>query len=519
MRIDSVLRRAQSVGPHRVAVDFHGRNRTWRQLGDRIRLLGGALADSGVKPGDRVAVLAYNSDCYLELLYGVPWAGAIVVPINTRLAPAEINHWLQDSGASVVVVEPDFADVLADVLPELPDVRQVISLNDTELRSGWTRYEHWLGSAHPADAAPGTDADPAVIFYTGGTTGRSKGVTLSHRNVLSSALQTLTELRWDSTSVYLHAAPMFHMADGLGTYAALLAGGTQTMCARFDAEEVLRAIEASAVTCSVMVPTMIDLLLRDPTLADRDLRSLRCLAFGGSPMPEDTVRRARILIPDTDLYQIYGQSEASPTLTILRPEYHVFDGPLAGKTRSAGTPCIGCEVSIAGTNGELAPVGTVGEILGRGDNVMLGYWNNPELSAETLRNGWLHTGDAGYLDEDGFLFVVDRVKDMIVSGGENVYCAEVENALLLHPEITEAQVIGVPHPDWGESVHAIIRVREGGDLAESDVIAHCKQLIARYKCPKSVEIRTTPFPVTGAGKYMKSKLREPYWAQHSRRVN
>lgn len=519
MRIDSALNRARAIYAHRTAVQFAGRSQTWDELGDRVARLGGALRHLGVSPGDRVAVLGLNSDRYLEVLYAVPWIGAVVVPVNTRLAPPETRHWLVDSGASVVLVDSDFTERIADLLPELSDVAHVVALDAQAERPGWSRYDELVNGAQPVAAHEGADHDAAVIFYTGGTTGVSKGVTLSHRNVLASALQSLTALKWDHSSVYLHAAPMFHMADGLGTFAALLAGSKQTMCPRFEVNEVLRTIESKGVTCSVVVPTMIDLLVSDPASATFDLSRLRCLAFGGSPMPEAVVMRATARMPHVELYQLYGQSEASPTLTVLGPEHHVFEGPGAGKTRSAGQACIGCEVAIVDEQDLVAPTGVVGEIVGRGDNVMLGYWNLPELTSQTLRGGWLHTGDAGYIDEDGFLFVVDRVKDMIVSGGENVYCAEVENALTLHADITEAQVIGIPHADWGEAVHAIIRVRDGSAPTEREVIDHCKQHIASYKCPKSVETRVEPFPKSGAGKYLKKELRETYWSDHARRVS
>ncbi|MDT0307333.1 long-chain-fatty-acid--CoA ligase [Streptomyces sp. DSM 44917] len=519
MRIDTVLRRAAHTYPHSVATEFEDRSRTWSDLLHRVRRLAGALRGLGVGPGDRVAVLGHNSDRYLEVLYAVPWAGAIVVPVNTRLAAPETDHWLRDSGSRVLLVEQEFRDLAEKLRGGLPGLAHVVGIDVPDAPAGWHDYETLLAGAAALPAAEGPDTDPAAIFYTGGTTGRSKGVTLSHRNLLASALQSLVDLGWSESSVYLHAAPMFHMADGLGTYAALLAAARQTMCRRFDVPRVLAAIEEHGVTCSVMVPTMIDMLVSHPDTGRHDLSTVACLAFGGSPMPEATVRRARGVLPAARLFQLYGQSEASPTLTVLRPEYHVFDGPLAGKTRSAGRPATGCEVAVVGEDGAFLPPGEVGEIVGRGDNVMLGYWQRPELTAETLRGGWLHTGDAGYLDEDGFLFVVDRIKDMIVTGGENVYSAEVENALMLHPEVTEAQVIGIPATEWGEAVHAIVRVRGPRVPTAEEIIAHCRAHIANYKCPKSVEFRDEPFPTSGAGKYVKQQLREQYWAGRERRVN
>jgi long-chain acyl-CoA synthetase len=518
MRIDSAIRRAAMAFPAARAVETSTRSTTWGQLADRVARLAGGLVAREVRAEDRVAILSLNCDRYLEVLYGVPWMGGIVVPVNTRLAAPEIVHWLRDSGATVLVADRAHVEIIESLLDQLPQLTLLLAFDHTD-DPRWELYEELIAGAAPVPAAGGRDSEPAVIFYTGGTTGRSKGVTLSHRNVLACAMQALVELRWDRTSVYMHAAPMFHMADGLGTYAALLAGATQTMVPSFQADEVLQAIERHRVTCSVLVPTHIDLLASSPQAEDYDLSSVTCLAFGGSPMPEAVARRALEAFPNTALFQFYGQSEASPNLTVLRPEYHVWEGPLSGKTRSAGVPTVGCEVGIVGTDDSFLPAGVVGEIVGRGDNVMLGYWNQPDVTADTLRNGWLHTGDAGYIDEEGFLFVVDRVKDMVVTGGENVYCAEVENALMDHPDVLEAQVIGIPSPVWGEAVHGIVRLRPGADPTPAELIQHCRTRIANYKCPKSVEIREDEFPRSGAGKYLKRLLREPYWAALERKVN
>ncbi|GAB3976780.1 long-chain fatty acid--CoA ligase [Actinoallomurus acanthiterrae] len=518
MRIGSALRRASAVFPHRVATTFAARTRTWEEFGDRVARLGSALCGLGVEPGDRIAILAYNSDRYLEAMYAAPWIGSIIVPINTRLAAPEILHWLTDSGARTWLVGPEFIDLAETLRLELPQVRDLIAL-EAPMPEGWSSYEGLITGAAPIPESEGPDTAPAAIFYTGGTTGRSKGVTLSHRNLLAGALQTLAHVHWDHTANYLHAAPMFHMADGLGTYAALLAAARQTIVDRFTPAGVLDAIEHHQVTCTVVVPTMIDLLVSDPSAIGRDLSSFTSLVYGGSPMPEAVMGRALKVLPQTGLFQLYGQSEASPTLTVLGPEHHSFDGPTAGRTRSAGRATIGCEIAIAAPDDSHLPPGEVGEIIARGDNVMLGYWNQPEVTAHTLRSGWLHTGDAGYLDKDGFLFVVDRVKDMIVTGGENVYSAEVENALMANPAIAQAAVIGIPAPPWGEQVHAVVHLHADSSATAKEIIDHCRSLIAGYKCPKSVEIHPEPLPQSGAGKYLKTVLRAPYWRDAERNIN
>lgn len=519
MRIGSALRRAAAISPARTATTFADRTHTWEKLADRVARLASALRALGVERGDRVAILAYNSDCYLEAMYAAPWVGAIIVPVNTRLAKPEVLHWLSDSGARTWLVGGEFVSMATSLRHELPDVRDYVVVDAPVPSQGWLAYEDLVRDARPIPEIDGTDNEPAAIFYTGGTTGRSKGVTLSHRNLLASALQTLAHVHWDHNDNYLHAAPMFHMADGLGTYAALLAAAQQTIVSRFTAPAVLDAIAEHRVTCTVAVPTMIDLLVHDPTAPEHDLSSFTSLVYGGSPIPEAVMEQALKVLPHTRLFQLYGQSEASPTLTVLGPEHHVFDGPTAGRTRSAGRATMGCEVQVWGSDDTVLPTGDVGEIVARGDNVMLGYWNQPETTTHTLRGGWLHTGDMGYLDEDGFLFVVDRAKDMIVTGGENVYSAEVENALMAHPAIAQAAVIGIPDSRWGEQVHAVVVLHQGASATPADIIAHCRTLIARYKCPKGVEIRSEPLPQTGAGKYLKGVLRGPYWRDVDRNVN
>jgi long-chain acyl-CoA synthetase len=264
---------------------------------------------------------------------------------------------------------------------------------------------------------------------------------------------------------------------------------------------------------------MINMLVNHPDIGRFELSSLRHLAYGGSPMPEAVIRKTLEVLPHVRLTQAYGQSEASPCLTINPHEYHAFSGPRAGKVRSAGRAVYGIQLRILDIDGNEVERGKVGEICARGDIVMLGYWNKPQQSAEALRGGWLHTGDLGTMDEEGFVFVVDRLKDMIITGGENVYSVEVEQAIYQHPAVAECAVIGIPDDTWGEAIHAVVRLREGRSIAAHDLIGHCHDLIAGYKCPRSIEFRTLPLPVSGAGKILKSELRKPYWLGKARAVN
>ena len=342
---------------------------------------------------------------------------------------------------------------------------------------------------------------------------------LSHRNLVLNALQFASEVGFVSNSHYLHAAPMFHLANGAATFAITSMAGSSTIIPGFEPMATLQAIQENKIDIVLLVPTMINMTVNHPDVANYDLSSINHVLFGASPMPEAVLRTALRVIPNAEFHHLYGQTEASPVLTALPPNRMVEDGHMAGKIKSAGLAIPGCEVRIFDENDNEVPRGTVGEIVARGENVMLGYWNQPELSAQTLRAGWLHTGDGGRMDDEGFIYVVDRVKDMIISGGENVYSAEVEDAIYQHEAVIECAVIGIPHEKWGEQVHAIIRLANDQSVDEVAIIAHCHDWIANYKCPRSVEFVIDPLPLSGAGKILKTELRKPYWEGHDKQVN
>ena len=518
-QITQLMRRAVQTRPHAIASECEGRVRTWTEFEARAIALAAALSGLGYKPGDRIGILALNSDRYLEYFFASAWGGFVFVPINTRLAPPEVVFWLTDSGCSALFIDDAFLPMLAEVRARTPDLRHVIHLGDGDAPDGLIPYESLIAKRGRIDDAGMRGDDLAGIFYTGGTTGRSKGVMLSHRNFIANAMLCAQEFRFTQDTTWLHSGPMFHLADGAATFLVTAAGGRHVFLPRFEPGEFLKAIARYQVTDSLCVPTMINMVINHPDIGTADISSLRTIIYGASPMPEALMRRAFEVLPKVGFIQAYGQSEASPCMVIMPREYHVLEGPLAGRLKSAGRAGYNCEVRIHDDNDNEVPRGTVGEIVGRGDNVMLGYWKQPDMTARTLRNGWLHTGDGGYMDEDGFVFVVDRVKDMIISGGENVYSAEVEQALYQHPEIAECAVIGVPDEQWGERVHAVVRVKPGASLTQTDVIAHCKALIANYKCPRSVSFREDPLPLSGAGKILKTELRKPYWADKERAVN
>jgi len=519
MRISSAIRRGAQVNRNGLATHFQDRERTWAEFASRIARLASGLKGLGVKPGDRVAMLALNSDRYLEYFFAVPWAGAVFVPINTRLAPPEVAYWLGDSGASVLLIDDTFRPMLAKLQGKIGGVKTLVHVGDGAAADGMVAFESLVeGRSEMVPIDEGGD-ELAGLFYTGGTTGRSKGVMLSHRNLLLNALQFGPVAGFHRDSTYLHAAPMFHLANGAATFATVSAAGSSTVIAAFEPVAAMRAIQERKVSTALLVPTMVNMVVNHPRIGDFDLTSLKHVLYGASPMPEAVVRKAIQVIPGAAFQQAYGQTEAAPVLTLLDPQWHVFEGPGAAKAKSAGQAVPGVAIRILDLDDREVPRGTVGEICAQGENVMLGYWQQPEMTARTLRGGWLHTGDGGYMDEDGFVYVVDRVKDMIVSGGENVYSAEVENAIYQHAAVAECAVIGIPHDKWGEQVHAIVRCKDGQTLDAASLIAHCHELIAGYKCPRSVEIVEAPLPLSGAGKILKTELRKPYWEGRAKQVN
>jgi long-chain acyl-CoA synthetase len=516
--LPQVIRRTVQVCGGVTATRFNGRARTWTEFQERISRLAGGLHSLGVKEGDRAACLALNSDRYMEFYFGVAWSGAVFVPINNRLAPAEILYWLNDSGSSVLFVDAAYLAPIAEIRDRLETVEHFVYLGEDEAPQGFLSFEELVAGNEPVAATRRSGNDLAGIFYTGGTTGRSKGVMLSHRNLTYNVLQSLPILRMAAGDIYLHAAPMFHAADGFGMMVATTMGCTHVFVPAFEPGRVLQTLQDEGVSYVLLVPTMVNMLVNHPQLAEYDLSRLKQIFYGASPMPEAVLLKAMEVLPHISFVQAYGQTEASPVVTLLGPEYHTSSGPYAGKLKAAGKAIPGTDLAIMDDQDNPLPQGEVGEICIRGDNVMLGYWNQPGMTAEALRGGWLHTGDGGRLDEDGVLFVVDRVKDMIVSGGENVYSAETEQAIYTHPAIEECAVIGIPHDSWGEKVHAIVRLKEGEWVTELELIDHCKTLIAAFKCPKSIEFREDPLPLSGAGKILKKDLRAVYWEGRGRNV-
>jgi len=517
MNVTHGLRRALQINAAGLATVFKDRRRNWAEIGDRVARLASALRALGVNEGDRVAVLMLNSDRYLELYLATAWAGAVIVPLNIRWSPLENEDALLDCRANVLVVDTAFAATGATMAKALSDLTLIFA-DDTDTPAGMENYEALIARSAPVPDVMRKGEDLAGIFYTGGTTGRSKGVMLSHRNLMANALNALGEGMFQASAVYLHAAPMFHLANGAAMYSLLLSGGSNVIVQSFTPEGVMSVIQSERVTDVLLVPTMIQMLVDHPALGSYDLSSLKEITYGASPISEAVLDRTTAALPKIRLTQAYGMTELSPIATILHWNEHIDDGRAKGRHRGAGRATLGCEVRIVDADDKPVATGVVGEIAVRGDVVMMGYWERPEETAKAVIDGWMHTGDGGYMDKDGFIYVVDRVKDMIISGGENVYSVEVENAIAKHPAVAQCAVIGIPSAQWGEQVHAVVVTKSGAALTEDELIAFCKTLIAGYKCPRSADISETPLPLSGAGKILKRELRRPFWEEQTRQV-
>ena len=518
MRITQpIIRNVQQFNDSIATVDG-ARRKTWGEIGDRVARLAQGLLQIGVNPDDRVGIIALNSDRYLEIFYAVPWAAGVIVPINYRWTTAEIAFALNDSQTEVLFVDKNFSKLIPELRKHTKHALTTISI-EGRLTETDEDMEALIASNTPAEEHERHADDISGIFYTGGTTGRSKGVMLTHANHISNSLQFAAVIDMNMDSTYLHAAPMFHMADALYVYLVTHLGGKHIFEPMFEPSNCAQAIQDHNVTDIILVPTMIQMLLQQPGFEKFDLTPLKRIYYGASPMPESVVQDLMKQLPWVEPIQLYGQTESAPLLTWLDSHYHVTEGQFAGRLRSAGKAMPAVEVKIVDEHDKELPRGSVGEIIARGPNIMKGYWGLEELTAETLRNGWLHTGDAAYMDDGGFVFISDRLKDMIISGGENVYSTEVENALYEHTSIAQCAVIGIPDSKWGEKVHAIVVTKDGYSHSSEELITHCRNLIADFKCPKSIAFHDTALPLSGAGKILKTELRKPYWENNNKQVN
>ncbi len=489
------LDRAARYFPERTALAADGARSTFRELHERVSRIAGALSKHGFGAGDRLAILLPNESDYLELVYACAWLGVIAVPLNTRLSVPEIDRVLTDANPRGLIRHSSLP------IPSVPVSQQVV-LDREPL--------HIVEAACPAPIY-----EPRAVLaliYTSGTTGRPKGVEVTHTNILENVYHTKFWFPYGEDSVHLHAAPIFHIADFPIMFAAPAFGACQVTIPKFSPEAFCEAVQRERVSHTVLVPTMINLLTQFDRLGKYDLSSLVHMGYGGSPMAPELVHRTRKVLPNLKLVQVYGLSEAG-FLTGLQDHEHTED-----KLMSCGRPCPGIDVRVVDEAGKELETGQSGELVARGANVMRGYWNKPEETRLAFRDGMFRTGDIGYQDANGFFYILDRVKDMIVTGGEKVYSGEVEAVIYTHPAVREVAVFGVPDPDWGETVKACVVLKPGTALTAQELIAYCRRSLAHFKVPRSIEFSETALPKSGSGKILKRVLREAAWSRQGRAV-
>jgi acyl-CoA synthetase (AMP-forming)/AMP-acid ligase II len=504
--------------PDRIAFHFEDRVTTYREFDRLVNRVANALIAEAVKPGSRVGFLDKNSDLFYQLVFGAAKAGAVSVGINWRLAPPEVAYILNDSRAEVLFVGPSFFALVDEIRGELKHVRRIVAMSGAHV--GFEPFEAWRDRANDRDPEVAVSPDDVAIqMYTSGTTGHPKGVQLQHKTFFDlQRLPPRDDMEWNHWSdrdVSLVAMPSFHIGGvGWGVW-GLRAGATCVVVAEFTPAETLALIESHGITKIFLVPSAIRTVIQHPKAKSTDFSKIKYMMYGASPIPLDLLRDA-IAVFGCGFVQLYGMTETCGAATYLPPDDHDTTGN--ERMRSAGKPYPGVEIKVVDEQGH--PVGpkVVGEICLKSPANMLGYWNLPDATKKTLIGGYVHTGDAGYLDADGYVYVHDRVKDMIVSGGENIYPAEVENALFGHPAVGDVAVIGVPDDRWGEAVKAVVVLKPGQNATADELIGFARRRIAGYKLPKTVEF-IAELPRNPSGKVLKRELRKPYWKGRDRQVN
>src|SRR5713226_2047978 len=490
------LGRAARYYSEYTALASGGRRTTFRELHDRVASIAGALSAHGLKAGDRLAILLPNEPEYIELVYACSWLGVIAVPLNTRLSVAEIDHILADASLRGLIRHSSLPVPTVQLAWQL-----VLDKEPLDVRS---------------DSYPDPIYDPQAVLalvYTSGTTGKPKGVVLTHASILANVDHVNYWMPYREGGVYLHAAPIFHIADFPFMFASPAFGTCQTTIPKFSPQTFCQTVERERVNHTVLVPTMINMLTQFEELKHYDLTSLEQLGYGGSPIAPELIHRTREVLPNVELTQVYGLSETG-FLTGLQNHEHTET-----RLSSCGRACPGIDVRIVDDAGKEVGVGQTGELVARGANVMRGYWNNPKETNLAFRDGMFRTGDIGYQDAEGYFYLLDRLKDMIVTGGENVYSGEVEAVIYQHPAVREAAVFGVPDPQWGEVVMACVVLKPGAILTSDDLIAFCRRSIASYKLPRRVEFSETDLPKNSSGKVLKKTLRERFWTRQQRAVS
>ena len=526
MILTETLTKALKLFPEKHAIVCGEKRWTYQEFYERINRLSHSLKGFGIKKDDKVAILHPNCHAFLETYYAIPQLGAISVPINYRLSPREIAFILQDSESKILIADSKFKNQIEPIRKEIRGIEKILWTGEGEDSEGRgdLNYEKVLGQADfktfPGPSINGEDV--AQIYYTSGTTGRPKGVMLSHKNVATHALGTIAEIHLTDQDVWIHVAPLFHLADAWATWAVTWVGGTHVLVREFDAKVVLETIQKEKVTLTNLIPTMLNLMVNHPDVGKFNYSSLRVLLSGGAPIAPEVVRKI-IETFKCDYIQTYGMTETSPYLTLSILKEHLKklsnEDQLRFKSKT-GREFIGVELKVVNDQGKEVKKDEkeVGEIIVKGDIVTKGYWKLPEETKKSIKDGWLYTGDMAVIDEEGYVTIVDRKKDMILTGGENVYSTEVENVIYMHPAILECAVVGVPDQKWGEAVKGIVVLRPGQKATAQEIIQFCKERMTHYKAPKSIDF-IEALPRTGSGKIHKKGLRDQYWEGYEKKVH
>ncbi len=517
MNVSDLLSISSQIVPDRDATVLAGRRTSYADLDVRASALASGLIESGVVPGDRAAWMDVNSDRQVEAFFGIARADAVSVPFNYRARDDELAFAIEDSAATVLFVGPKYLDTVVELRASQPhrlaSVKTLVAI-DGQPPKGWTAYEAMLDRASEPIAARDGD-DTAMILYTAGTTGRPKGVMLTHDALTAYPLENVNPADPEFAQRTLLSVPLYHVAGVQVFLSSIYGGRTLVVEPQFEPGNWLRLVEDERVTRATVVPTMLKMAIEHPDFASRDLSSLQILTYGAAPMPHNVIEAAITRMPGVRFINAFGQTETGATITALPPEDHDLTGDpevVAKRKRrlgSIGLPLDDVEVRVVDEDGEQVAEGEVGEIVARGPRLMKGYWRRDDATAETMQGGWLHTGDLGWVDEDGYVYLSGRAKDFIKRGGEMVSPEEVEAVLREHPSVEDAAVIGIPDAHWGESVRAVVVAVSGREVDQDELVGHCRAKLASFKKPESVVV-IDELPRNALGKVLKRELRERF---------
>ena len=499
--------------PKSIAHKFLDRETTYEELDIYSNQIANGLINLGCKPDSRIAYYGKNSDYFFEFLIGTLKSNTVAVGVNWRLAPPEVSYVLNDSKSEVLFVGKEFYPIIDEILKDSPNIKKVIAVDGEH-----TEYEDYLSWRNSQSSSKtglkSSDQDDILQLYTSGTTGYPKGVQLTNRNFAAANESIDGIVPFEEGTTNLVCMPGYHVAGTNWGIWGYIFGCRNIIIADIDPGLILELIEQEKIRSTLFVPAVILFLISHPNAVTTDFSSLNFVLYGASPIADDTIIKAKEIM-QCDLFQVYGLTETTGAITIMMPEDH---DPQRGKLRSCGKALKGVELKVVDEDGNDLKTGEIGEVISKSDLNMKGYWNKPDATKESIVDGWFYSGDAGYFDAEGYLFIHDRVKDMIVSGGENIYPAEVENALMSHDHILDAAVVGVPDDKWGESVKGFVVVGEDSSLSEDEIIGYTRTQIAAYKCPKTIEF-IKELPRNPSGKILRRELRDPYWEGIDRKVS